>query len=671
MDEIGTEALTYNTGLCCAAMQANPVDQCIKACKALEYRYAGLKGKGNAGKWCWCGGYIDKNDAYNNDRTCDSPCGSGDGAYCGGEKSWSVWRDPTSPDVPEDAAKGYKVMRPSGCMKFPSWAGWENCPDATGENLSTEKCMSCCGAKGLAYAATSHRANCWCAASISKAVTDANAGTNMLPITACNYPCSASTVLNAQGKVLPEDTQYCGAWNGAAALPYGNVYYNEELDTWQKCGMGEDRRLKGMGGRGTPKGGDRGSKQKPMDDEDEDDKRRPKKGKGENEDDEDEDNKNKGPNKGKGNPPKGKGKPDEDDEDEDNKNKGPNKGKGNPPKGKGKPDEDDEDEDNKNKGPNKGKGNPPKGKGKPDEDDEDEDNKNKGPNKGKGNPPKGKGKPDEDDEDEDNKNKGPNKGKGNQPKGNQPKGKGKPDEDDEDKNKGPNKGKGKPDEDEEDEDNKNKGPNKGKGNQPKGNQPKGKGKPDEDDEDKNKGPNKGKGKPDEDEEDEDKNKGPKNKGGPPRGKGGKNDEDEDEDNNGPDNNPTRTFCFPPTQGLLEGCPVPVLGLKPPVVSCQNNKNSFKQFPFKLFAAPGAKCPKDYQATTHDLWRACTNAALEQYNTCVAKGGNKKKPCCEHQKKANLDSIRDKNKFQKHINMHCKGFGRKPKSSNPDNGYMRL
>ncbi|KAK6349391.1 hypothetical protein TWF696_005678 [Orbilia brochopaga] len=712
------------SGVCCDNLEADPIGKCTDWCRGAGFRHAGVYGE-NGKKWCRCGSGLLPRHKYG-EENCNRPCAGKDGSKCGGVKAYSVYRDTTYRSWdPETAPDGYKVAPQAACWKCSqvNYVWWKS-PDASGENLSTEKCHAACGVRGYPWAATYWRSICYCGGK-PPAADEAALKTSPLTVADCNAPCAASSVLNVLNKVSAAETQYCGGWDGKGNYwPYYNMYYNKDIDSAYHCGKPGETSGKDMdpnadddkseggkkGGRGPKKGNN------DDDDDDEDDNKKPKKGDNDDEDDDnkspkkamkpagkgtkgpgnddDEDNKKgpKGPKKGNNDDdeddkkkgpkggPKGPGKKGNDDDDEDNKKgpKGPGKkGKNDDdddddnkkgPKGPGKKGNDDDDDDNKdgpkkNKGPGpkKGPGNDddddnkkgPKGPGKKGNDDDDEDNKN-GPKKnmppGKGGP-KGPGKKGNDDDDEDNN--GPKKnmpGKGPGPK------KGPGNDDDDDNKKGPKggpKGPGKKGNDDDDEDNDNK-------NGPKKNMP-GKGP----------GPKKGPGNDDDDEDNERppaKGKGNQPKGGSPKGKGQAPMGDDDEDDI---NNPTQTLCFKPKP--VEGCLFPVSGKKGPVLSCQNDQKMFSSYPFKLFTAPGAPCPQNYKATPHDLWRACTNAALEQEKACKKAAGSDKKAlnCCAAQSKAARDAIKDENIFKKHASTHCKKFGKSPTDDDPDQGYIRL
>jgi len=102
---------------------------------------------------------------------------------------------------------------------------------------------------------------------------------------------------------------------------------------------------------------------------------------------------------------------------------------------------------------------------------------------------------------------------------------------------------------------------------------------------------------------------------------------------------------------------PVGGVEAPVLSCQDNKNMFKTYPVRLFTAPGAPCPQHYKSTPHDLWRACTNACLEQHKGCKKKAKTSTdKSACDVQSNQCIAAIKDENDFKKWSNS-CKEFGR--------------
>ncbi|KAJ6446558.1 putative glyoxal oxidase precursor [Purpureocillium lavendulum] len=169
------------------------------------FRYAGLKYYGV----CFCGPTV--NGPQVDDAQCKLPCNGDKGEICGGDKTLSVWQDPTFPKGPDDTTvDDYKSV---GCYTDGASTGrtlsWPAKVDAA--TFTTKACLAACEKQGFPYAGTEFGKECWCGSVLAN-------NTAKVDSSECNIPCSGDA------------SDKCG---GSKRL---SLYVAKDLESLEPCG---------------------------------------------------------------------------------------------------------------------------------------------------------------------------------------------------------------------------------------------------------------------------------------------------------------------------------------------------------------------------------------------------------------------------------------------------
>ncbi|POR33498.1 Uncharacterized protein TPAR_06315 [Tolypocladium paradoxum] len=162
------------------------VEKCIAECKGNGFRYAGLKYYGV----CFCGATV--NGPQVDDSQCSFPCNGNKAETCGGDKTLSVWQDPTFSKGPNVTIDDYKSV---GCYTDDSKKGrtlsWPVKLDAT--TFTTKGCLAACEKDGYPFAGTEYGGECWCGVVLAN-------DTTKVDDKECNIPCKGDAKDNCGGR---------------------------------------------------------------------------------------------------------------------------------------------------------------------------------------------------------------------------------------------------------------------------------------------------------------------------------------------------------------------------------------------------------------------------------------------------------------------------------------
>ncbi|EPS45025.1 hypothetical protein H072_973 [Dactylellina haptotyla CBS 200.50] len=245
---------TYNTNMCSCKNNGWKgtytdmpflMNKCFANCKAAGYRYAAIKG-GNGNKSCFCGNNVSDDNKLSTESKCNIPCASTEGdkakGYdynkCGGDTTWSVYKDPCLPDFdPEVAVNNYNYV---GCYYYYGEGSLltEYQEVVAGDNLSIDGCVEACSALGFAFAGTSTTGSqyigtqCWCGGKVTQQWKTRHQ-THLADNNQCTMLCSATA--KVKKSISKEDYQYCGNWW------YMSLYYNADLDYSDNCPIGGEK----------------------------------------------------------------------------------------------------------------------------------------------------------------------------------------------------------------------------------------------------------------------------------------------------------------------------------------------------------------------------------------------------------------------------------------------
>ncbi|KHN99556.1 Carbohydrate-binding WSC, subgroup [Metarhizium album ARSEF 1941] len=181
------------------------VEKCIADCKGNGFRYAGLEYYGV----CFCGATV--NGAQLDESKCSFPCSGSKTEKCGGDKSLSVWQDPTFPKSPSDVTvDDYKSL---GCQTDDSPKGRTLSYPANldASTFTTKKCLAACEKQGFPFAGVEFGKECWCGVVLAN-------DTAQVDGSQCNMPCQGDS----------SDT--CG---GRGRL---NLWVAKDLESLEPCG---------------------------------------------------------------------------------------------------------------------------------------------------------------------------------------------------------------------------------------------------------------------------------------------------------------------------------------------------------------------------------------------------------------------------------------------------
>ncbi|KAK2593147.1 hypothetical protein QQS21_009157 [Conoideocrella luteorostrata] len=182
------------------------VEKCIADCKGNGFRYAGLEYYGV----CFCGATV--NGPQLDESKCSFPCSGNKTEKCGGDKSLSVWQDPTFAKSPSDVTvDDYKSV---GCYTDDSTKGRTlSYPvDLDASTFTTKSCLAACEKQGFPFAGVEYGKECWCGVVLAN-------DTAKVADSECNIPCKGDSSLT------------CG---GRSRL---NLWVAKDLESLEPCGQ--------------------------------------------------------------------------------------------------------------------------------------------------------------------------------------------------------------------------------------------------------------------------------------------------------------------------------------------------------------------------------------------------------------------------------------------------
>ncbi|TWU73628.1 hypothetical protein ED733_002615 [Metarhizium rileyi] len=163
------------------------VEKCIADCKGNGFRYAGLEYYGV----CFCGATV--NGPQLDESKCSFPCSGNKTETCGGDKSLSVWQDPTFSKSPSDVnVDDYKSL---GCYTDDSSKGRTlSYPvELDASTFTTKKCLAACEKEGFPFAGVEFGKECWCGVVLAN-------DTAKVDDTQCNMPCQGDSASTCGGR---------------------------------------------------------------------------------------------------------------------------------------------------------------------------------------------------------------------------------------------------------------------------------------------------------------------------------------------------------------------------------------------------------------------------------------------------------------------------------------
>ncbi|KAG5930424.1 hypothetical protein E4U53_002239 [Claviceps sorghi] len=147
-----SNTLTFRSSLDNANMT---VETCMADCKGNGFRYAGLEYYGV----CYCGATVDGPQV--DESQCSFPCSGNKAQKCGGDRTLSVWQDPTFPNAEKLTVDSYKSL---GCYTDESSKGRTlSYPMDLGSEICTPKtCLAACEKRGFPFAGIENGNECYC-----------------------------------------------------------------------------------------------------------------------------------------------------------------------------------------------------------------------------------------------------------------------------------------------------------------------------------------------------------------------------------------------------------------------------------------------------------------------------------------------------------------------------
>lgn len=196
------KSLTYRSS---TSSRNQTIEGCVAECKGNGYRYAGLE----YGGVCYCGNTVNGDELDSS--KCSFKCNGDKDQFCGGDKSLSVYSDPTFPPATNVEIENYVN---TGCWTGSSSGGrtlsWpQDHLDASA--MTPELCLSSCRDDGFPFAGIEFGRECWCGVVLAN-------GTEKVDTAQCNMPC--------QG----DKSQTCG---GRSRI---NIFLAKEFQSLEPCG---------------------------------------------------------------------------------------------------------------------------------------------------------------------------------------------------------------------------------------------------------------------------------------------------------------------------------------------------------------------------------------------------------------------------------------------------
>ncbi|KAF5018771.1 hypothetical protein F66182_9240, partial [Fusarium sp. NRRL 66182] len=191
------------------------VEKCVAECKGNGFRYAGLKYWGV----CYCGSTV--GGAQLDDKECNLPCSGDNTQKCGGDKSLSIYQDPTFKvtnlggvvTLVKGVVQSIAGYKPNGCYTDASAKGraltWAM--DLDSSTMTPTRCLNACANQGFPLAGIEYGGECYCGNVLANDTMKAD-------VNDCNMACNG------------DKTLLCG---GPSRL---SVYISEDLLSLQPCG---------------------------------------------------------------------------------------------------------------------------------------------------------------------------------------------------------------------------------------------------------------------------------------------------------------------------------------------------------------------------------------------------------------------------------------------------
>ncbi|KAF6827300.1 WSC domain-containing protein [Colletotrichum plurivorum] len=179
--------------------------KCVDVCKGNKYRYAGLTFYGV----CYCSQTI--NSPALEDTVCNLPCNGAKNETCGGPGAFTVWQDPTFPNVKNVTVESYQSL---GCYTDDTNHGRtiaERQDQVSGDTMTPASCISACAADGYPFAGLEFGSECYCGVVMGNY-------TEKTTNDRCAMPCNG------------DKTKNCG---GAGTI---EIYASNDLLSLEPCG---------------------------------------------------------------------------------------------------------------------------------------------------------------------------------------------------------------------------------------------------------------------------------------------------------------------------------------------------------------------------------------------------------------------------------------------------
>ncbi|KAI8151994.1 wsc domain-containing protein [Colletotrichum sp. SAR 10_70] len=184
----GENALDFRSSI---DQSTTTTESCAAECKGNGYRYSGLTYYGV----CYCSATV--NSAKLDDKVCNYPCNGAKNETCGGPSAFSVWADPTFPNVDDTVINSFQSI---GCYTDDTSHGRtvaERQDQLSTGSMTPSACIAACAADGYPFAGVEFGQECYCGVVI---------GNYSVPTTSdkCATPCTGDSTKNCGGSANVE-----------------------------------------------------------------------------------------------------------------------------------------------------------------------------------------------------------------------------------------------------------------------------------------------------------------------------------------------------------------------------------------------------------------------------------------------------------------------------------
>ncbi|KAI8298250.1 wsc domain-containing protein [Colletotrichum sp. SAR11_59] len=184
----GENALDFRSSI---DQSTTTTESCAAECKGNGYRYSGLTYYGV----CYCSATV--NSAKLDDKVCNYPCNGAKNETCGGPSAFSVWADPTFPNVDDTVINSFQSI---GCYTDDTSHGRtvaERQDQISTGSMTPSACIAACAADGYPFAGVEFGQECYCGVVI---------GNYSVPTTSdkCATPCTGDSTKNCGGSANVE-----------------------------------------------------------------------------------------------------------------------------------------------------------------------------------------------------------------------------------------------------------------------------------------------------------------------------------------------------------------------------------------------------------------------------------------------------------------------------------